>query len=90
MNRNKGYKNATTVNLQGLELEVNHKDQQIFHLERNKDARKQQLRQFIHAKLNQRWMTIQKSQATLERKFLQEIIDSLVLLPFIFILSLYY
>lgn len=75
--KNQGYKNATTVNLQGLELEVNHKDRQIFHLERNKDARKQQLRQFIHAKLNQRWMTIQKSQATLEKHFLQSLIDSL-------------
>jgi hypothetical protein len=78
MNRkNQGYSNATTVNLQGLELEVNHKDKQIFHLERNKDARKQQLRQFIHAKLNQRWMTIQKSQAILEKKFVQTLLDSL-------------
>lgn len=84
--KNEGYSNATKVKVGDLELEVNHKDKQIFHLERNKEARKQQLKQFIHSKLNQRWLTIQKSQATLERKFLQEIIDSLVLLPFIFIM----
>lgn len=84
--KNEGYSNATKVKVGDLELEVNHKDRQIFFLERNKEARKQQLKQFIHSKLNQRWLTIQKSQATLERKFLQEIIDSLVLLPFIFVM----
>lgn len=84
--KNEGYSNATKVKVGDLELEVNHKDKQIFHLERNKEARKQQLKQFIHSKLNQRWMTIDKAQAILERKFLQEIIDSLVLLPFIFIM----
>lgn len=78
MNRkNQGYSNATTVNLQGLELEVNHKDKQIFHLERNKEARKEQLRKFIHNHLRQRWLTIQKSQATLEKKFVQTLLDSL-------------
>ena len=77
MNRNKGYKNATTVNLQGLEIEVNHKDREIFFLERSKEARKEQLRKFIHSKLNQRWLTIQKSQATLEKKFVQDLLDSL-------------
>lgn len=76
MNRNR-YKNATTVNLQGLELEVSHKDKQIFFLERNKEARKHQLKEFIHCKLKQRWLTINKSQAILERKFLQDLLDSL-------------
>ena len=75
--KNQGYKNATTVNLQGLELEVNHKDKQIFHLERNKDARKHQLKEFIHCKLKQRWLTIDKAQAILEKHFLQSLIDSL-------------
>lgn len=77
MNRNKGYKNATTINLQGLELEVNHKNKEIFFLERNKEARKHQLKEFIHNKLRQRWLTITKSQATLERKFVQDLLDSL-------------
>ena len=75
--KNEGYKNATTVNLGRFQFEVNHKDKQIFHLERNKEARKEQLKQFIHSKLNQRWMTIQKSQAILEKHFLQSLIDSL-------------
>ena len=75
--KNQGYKNATTVNLQGLEIEVNHKDKQIFHLERNKEARKHQLKEFIHNHLRQRWLTISKSQAILERKFVQTLLDSL-------------
>lgn len=75
--KNQGYSNATTVKLQGLELEVNHKDRQIFFLERNKEARKEQLRKFIHNHLRQRWLTIQKSQATLEKKFVQTLLDSL-------------
>ena len=77
MNRNKGYKNATTVNLQGLEIEVSHKDRQIFFLERNKEARKHQLKEFIHCKLKQRWLTISKAQAILEKKFVQTLLDSL-------------
>lgn len=78
MNRkNQGYKNATTVKLQGLEIEVNHKDKQIFHLERNKDARKHQLKEFIHCKLKQRWLTIDKAQAILERKYVQTLLDSI-------------
>lgn len=75
--KNQGYSNATTVKLQGLELEVNHKDKQIFHLERNKDARKHQLKEFIHCKLKQRWLTIDKAQATLERKYVTDLLDSL-------------
>lgn len=77
MNRNKGNKNATTVNLQGLEIEVNHKDRQIFFLERNKEARKHQLKEFINNHLRQRWLTITKSQAILEKKFVQTLLDSL-------------
>ena len=75
--KNQGYKNATTVKLQGLELEVNHKDRQIFFLERSKEARKHQLKEFIHNHLRQRWLTIAKSQATLEKKFVQDLIYSL-------------
>lgn len=75
--KNQGYSNATTVKLQGLELEVNHKDRQIFFLERNKEARKEQLRKFIHNHLRERWLTIQKSQAILEKKFVQTLLDSL-------------
>lgn len=75
--KNQGYSNATTVNLQGLELEVNHKDKQIFHLERNKEARKEQLRRFIHNHLRERWLTISKAQAILEKKFVQTLLDSI-------------
>lgn len=75
--KNQGYSNATTVNLQGLELEVNHKDRQIFHLERNKEARKEQLRRFIHNHLRERWLTISKAQAILEKKFVQTLLDSI-------------
>lgn len=77
MNRNKGYKNATTVNLQGLEIEVNHKDREIFFLERSKEARKHQLKEFIHNHLRERWLTISKAQAILEKKFVQTLLDSI-------------
>lgn len=75
--KNEGYKNATTVNLGRFQFEVNHKDKQIFHLERNKEARKEQLKQFIHSKLNQRWMTIAQQQALLEKRFVKDLLDSL-------------
>ena len=75
--KNQGYKNATTVKVGDLEIEVNHKDRQIFFLERNKEARKEQLRKFIHNHLRERWLTITKSQAILERKFVQTLLDSL-------------
>ena len=75
--KNIGYKNATTVKVGDLEIEVNHKDKQIFFLERNKEARKEQLRKFIHSKLRERWMTIDKSQATLERHFIQTLLNSI-------------
>ena len=75
--KNIGYKNATTVKVGDLELEVNHKDRQIFFLERNKEARKHQLKEFIHCKLKQRWLTIDKAQATLERKYVTDLLDSI-------------
>lgn len=64
------------VELGNLELEVACLDHQVFHLERSKEARKAQLRQFIYAKLYNHWMIVPKNIVLLEKRFLQEIIDS--------------
>jgi len=65
------------VELGNLELEVACSDHQVFHLERSKEARKAQLRQFIYNKLYNHWMIVPQNIALLEKRFLQEILDSL-------------
>lgn len=65
------------VELGNLELEVECSDHQVFHLERSKEARKAQLRQFIYSKLHTYWLTVPQKVSLLEKRFLQEIIDSL-------------
>ncbi len=49
----------------------------VFHLERNRKARIEQLRQFITTKLHFHWMTEDRGLATLEKRFVQEILNSL-------------
>lgn len=71
------YTNATKVIVDDLELEVNHNNKQAFFLERSKEGRKEQLRTFILLKLQERWNKIPKTQASLEKLFVREIIDSL-------------
>lgn len=76
--KNKGrYKNCTTIQLGKLQLETNHKSKEIFLLERSKEGRKNQLKQFITSKLKERWMTIPSTLAIMEKKFLQDLIDSI-------------
>jgi len=65
------------VELGNLELEVACSDHQVFHIERSKEARKAQLRQFIYTKLYNHWMIVPQNIALLEKRFLQEILDSL-------------
>lgn len=65
------------VELGNLELEVACSDHQVFHLERSKEARKAQLRQFIYTKLYNHWMIVPQNIALLEKRFVQEILDSL-------------
>ena len=65
------------VELGNLELEVACSDHQVFHLERSKEARKAQLRQFIYTKLYKHWMIVPQNIALLEKRFVQEILDSL-------------
>ena len=76
--KNRGvYENSTKLKVGNLEFEVNHKRKEIFNLGRNKEARKQLLKQFIYTKLHERWMTVPKTLATIERKFVNDIIESL-------------
>lgn len=63
--------------INNLQFEVDCQKPLVFHLERSKDARKEQLKMFIWDKLKIRWMTIDKRLSTLEKRFLTEIIDSL-------------
>ena len=65
------------VEIGNLELEVECSDHQVFFLERSKEARKAQLRQFIHNKLHTYWLTVPQKVSLLEKRFLQEILDSL-------------
>lgn len=65
------------VELGNLELEVECSDHQVFHLERSKEARKAQLRQFIYTKLHTYWLTVPQRVSLLDKRFLQEILDSL-------------
>lgn len=65
------------VQLGNLELEVECSDHQVFFLERSKEARKAQLRQFIYNKLHTYWLTVPQRVSLLDKRFLQEIIDSL-------------
>lgn len=60
-----------------LQFEVDCSKPLVFHLERSKASRKEQLKMFIWDKLHVRWMTLDKRFATLEKRFLTEIIDSL-------------
>ena len=65
------------VELGNLELEVECSNHQVFFLERSKEARKAQLREFIYTKLHTYWLTVPQSVSLLDKRFLQEILDSL-------------
>ena len=65
------------VEIGNLELEVECSDHQVFFLERSKEARKAQLRQFIYNKLHTYWLTVPQRVSLLDKRFLQEILDSL-------------
>ena len=65
------------VELGNLELEVECSDHQVFFLERSKEARKAQLRQFIYTKLHTYWLTVPQRVSLLDKRFIQEILDSL-------------
>lgn len=68
---------ACKVKLQeGQELEVSCYDHRAFLLERSKEARKAQLRQYIYTRLRPYWLTVPQQVSSFERRFLQEIIDS--------------
>ena len=65
------------VQLGHLELEVECSNHQVFFLERSKEARKAQLRQFIYNKLHTYWLTVPERVSLLDKRFIQEILDSL-------------
>jgi hypothetical protein len=60
-----------------LELEVPCSDHQIFFIERSAQGRKNQLRQFIHSHMRERWMTVPQKVYLMESKFVDTLLDSL-------------
>jgi hypothetical protein len=48
-----------------------------FYIPQNKEERKLLLKQYISAKLIDDWLKMPKQQATMERRFLRKLVDSL-------------
>ena len=48
-----------------------------FYIPQNKEERKLLLKQYISAKLIDDWLKLPKQQATMERRFLRKLVDSL-------------
>ena len=59
------------------EYEVNCKDGKVTYQAANKQERKDNFKQFLFNNFRERWMLIPKSQATLERTFIREFLDSI-------------
>lgn len=60
-----------------FEYETTQSSDEVFHLEKSKEARKKQLKDFIYRKLEYRWKTIYYAMAMLEKEFVDEILESL-------------
>ena len=60
-----------------IEYKVDCKDKLVCHLARSRNARVDQLKDFIYNKLWTRWTTINPKLATLEKQFIREICNSL-------------
>jgi hypothetical protein len=48
-----------------------------FYIPQSKESRKLLLKQYIAAKLKDDWLKLPKQQATMERRFLRKLVDSL-------------
>lgn len=57
--------------------EVDCKKGNVTYIPRNKEEKKQLLRQIVFLKLRDRWMKIPEKLATLERQTIRELIDSI-------------
>lgn len=60
-----------------LEPVVDCATHQVFLLERSKEARKQQLKDFIYKKLKYHWLTSDKRITAMEKQFIREILNSI-------------
>ena len=77
----KGYKKVDGKSCRQIvdeqEYEVNCKDGKVTYQAANKQDRKDNFKQFLFNNFRERWMLIPKSQATLERTFIREFLDSI-------------
>lgn len=71
------FNNICKEHIKNQEFDVDCKNREIFFFERSKEARKSQLKQYIFSKLKFHFLTIPKSKANLEIRFINEIINSL-------------
>lgn len=71
------YKNACKVNFEQFEYQVDSVKKTVFEFEPTREKRKQQLKEFIYSRLKERWMTIPKQTSALERKFVNDLIQTL-------------
>lgn len=65
------------LNVDNQSYEIQYNRPLVCHIERSKEARKDQLREFIYAKLQKQWSQQPKAVTTLERQYLKELINSL-------------
>lgn len=75
--KGKIYKNACKVNFEQFEYQVDCLSKKVFEFESTREKRKQQLKDFIYSRLKDRWMTIPKPTSALERKFVNDLIQTL-------------
>ena len=77
----KGYKKVDGKSCRQIvdeqEYEVNCKDGKVTYQAANKQERKDNFKQFLFNNFRERWMLIPRAQATLERTFIREFLDSI-------------
>lgn len=71
------FNNRCKEYIENQEFEVDCDDRKIFFFERSKEGKKAQLKQYIYSKLKFHFLTIPKKQAILEKRFIDDLIDSL-------------
>lgn len=71
------FNNRCKEYIENQEFEVDCDDRKIFFFERSKEGKKAQLKQYIYSKLKFHFLTIPKKQAILEKRFINDLIDSL-------------
>ena len=70
-------KRATTRQIGKQEYEVKYNDGRVTHQAAKKQERIENFKRFLFTKFRERWLLIPQAQATLERTFIREFLDSI-------------